>query len=127
LEPSPLGFWRKAFPDAPNELSLLPSHGDGLFGQSGVFISYQVKDSVHQEQIQLLIQVNSCMLCLPCRRFRTDHDIAHASRMQRSSSPFPLCESQYVGRSITGQVLSVQLLHPPIAHEHNREFRFLKA
>jgi hypothetical protein len=114
------------FLDAPNELSLLPSHGDGLFGQSGVFISYQVKDSVHQEQIKLLIQVNICLRRLPCRRFCTDHDIPHTSRMQPFPSPFPLCESQYVGRSITRQVLSVQLLHPPIAHQHNREFRFLK-
>ena len=87
---------------------------------SGVFVARQVKDAVYQEQIQLLIQMRTRMGCLPCRGFHTDYNISQAGRIRPFPSSFPLWESQNIGRAIAPQVLSVQLLHPSIAHQQNR-------
>jgi hypothetical protein len=111
----------------PKELSLLPSHDSRLFRRSGVFVSYQVEDAMNQEQIQLLIQLKTFLGCLFFRRFCTDHHVPQPIRMERLPASLPLCEGQDIGRTITPQILPIQLLDPSIAHEQDREFRFLEA
>jgi hypothetical protein len=92
-----------------------------------MFISYQVEDAMHQEQIQLLVQLGAFLGCLFFRRLRTDHHVPQPIRMERLPPSLPLCEGQDIGRTIPRQILPIQLLDPSIAHEQDRELRFLEA
>ena len=82
---------------------------------------------MNQKQIQLLIQLGTFLGCLFFRRLRTDHHVPQPIRMERLPASLPLCEGQDIGRTISPQILPIQLLDPSIAHEQNRKFRFLEA
>jgi len=82
---------------------------------------------MNQEQIQLLIQLGAFLGCLFFRGLRTDHHVPQPIRMERLPASLPLCEGQDISRTISSQILPIQLLDPSIAHEQDREFRFLEA
>ena len=82
---------------------------------------------MNQKQIQLLIQLGTFLGRLFFRRLRTDHHVPQPTRMERLPASLPLCKGQDIRRMISPQILSIQLLDPSIAHEQDREFRFLEA